>query len=244
MRPRRPTAAARYRDGVSERRENPVSAALHALTDSVTALQTLAFVLLLGFFAVYSIGTRSPELLGRLLGWAGLAVAGAAVATGIAVVVARSVARAVGGPLAHVEAEAGDGEVVLGRGDLVDVLRWTEPRLPKRISRPYAVVVPGVRGLSVSLRRYVVVVPWSRVRGVRRGLVRRGLRRHDAVVVDLSRGGAGRTRSLTLVPVERPGLLAQRPASEQTVALLHRRIAAALPPGAPTPTWGTPATED
>ncbi|MDY0912375.1 hypothetical protein [Rathayibacter festucae] len=225
---------------MSERRENPVSAALRGLTESGTALQTLAFVLLLGFFGVYSIGTRSPELLAQLLARAGLAAAGAAAVTGLGVVVARSVARAVGGPLAHVEAEADDGEVVLGRGDLVDVLRWLEPRLPRRISRPYAVVVPGARGLSVSLRSHVVIVPWSRVRTVRRLRIRRGLRRHDAVVVDLSRAGGGRTRSLTLIPVERPGLLGQRPASEQALVLLHRRVAAALPPGEPAPTWGTP----
>ncbi|QHC63330.1 hypothetical protein GSU69_12000 [Rathayibacter festucae] len=225
---------------MSERRENPVSAALHRLTDSVTALPTLAFVLLLGFVAVYSIGTRSPELLAQLLAWAGLVAVGVALATGLVLVVVRSVARAVAGPLAHVEAEASDGEVVLSRGDLVDVLRWVEPRLPRRISRPYAVVVPAARGLSVSFRSHVVIVPWSRVRAVRRRRIRRGLRRHDAVVVDLSRAGGGRTRSLTLVPVEQPGLLGQSPASEQTLVLLHRRIAAALPPGEPAPAWGSP----
>ncbi|PPH11118.1 hypothetical protein C5C71_07815 [Rathayibacter sp. AY1C1] len=68
-------------------------------------------------------------------------------------------------PLAHVEAEATGGVAVLGRGRLGAGLRRVEPRFPLPTLRPYAVVVPRRRGLTVSFGDWGVVVPWARSRG-------------------------------------------------------------------------------
>lgn len=222
-------------------RENPVLAALRGLSDSYTPVTTIAVVALVGFVLVHSIGTRSPELLGRVLATTGTVVVLGSISVALVVAVVRAVARSVSAPMAHVEAAATGGFAVLGGGRVLRHLRWVEPRFPRRVRRSYVVVVPREKGLTLSLRPYLVIIPWSRVKGVRRREVRSGLLRREAVIIDLARNGR-RSRPMTLVVVEEPGLLGLRPASEEALDLLHRRIAHALPPTplpADAPAWGT-----
>jgi hypothetical protein len=199
---------------------------LGRVADSPGALAGTALGILWALIFVVTQLQRDAEALGRGLLLASAVLVGGSAVVAAVVAGADALWRSAAAPLAHVEAEASGGVVVLGRSRLGPGLRRIEPRFPLPTLRPYAVVVPRRAGLRVSLGSWGVDVPWSRIARVRRRHVLAGLRTREALEIGLAGTRRGR---LTLVLIEAPGLLGLRPAPATTLALLEKRILDRLP---------------
>lgn len=216
-----------------------VGRALVALTESLQALMVLALLIVVVMTLVVPAAVRDPERTGLIALIVLGSVLGIVVVVAAVVSLVRLIHRAVVGPLVLVEAASRGGVVALGGRRVTRVLRRVEPRFPRVVLRPYAVVVPCRDGLLVSLGTSGVEIPWSRIRSVSQQPDPVGLRRRPALVVGTSRFSV-RTRPLVLVLVEEPGVGGLRPAPQHTRDLLLRRIAerATPVPGPAAPSWG------
>ncbi|PPH11901.1 hypothetical protein C5C36_10885 [Rathayibacter sp. AY1G1] len=225
------------------RRPSPwdaVGRALGRLADSPIALSGLVLLIVWGVVLLATQAGRDAAALGDGLLLTLAVLVGGSASVALVIGGVDALWRVAVAPLAHVEAEATGGVTVLGRGRLGAGLRRVEPRFPLPTLRPYAVVVPRRRGLTVSFGDWGIVVPWARIARLERRWVLVGLRPREALEVVLAGTRRGR---LTLVLVESPGPLGLRPAPETTLALLEKRIRGRLEEDAEPPAWGAPGRD-